>query len=208
MRRAVPLLGAIAVALSVGGPAAWSRPVHLASAACSPAGSLTLERSRASRVYSLGGKAYACLYSSGESYKLGSATLCIGAVRAGPFALAGGDVAYGATSCGIDFSTTEVIVRSLVSSRTLRKAPATNMSLGEQEGGLQSLVLKADGSDAWIATEQSLGNKQRLLQLFRDDKSGLKLLDSGLGVPPSSLRLHGSQLTWRHDGTSRHATLR
>jgi hypothetical protein len=207
MRRAVPLLAAIAVALSVGGPAAWSRPAHLASAACSPAGSQTLASSRSSRVYALGGKAYACLDSNGKTYKLGSATLCIGGVRAGPFALAGGDVAYGATSCGIDFSSSELIVKSLVSGRTLRRAPATNTSLVEQEGGVRSLVLKADGSVAWIATEQSLGNHHRLLQLFKDDKGGLKLLDSGLSVAPSSLKLRGSQLTWRRDGTSRHATL-
>jgi hypothetical protein len=208
MRRAVPLLAAIAVALSAGGPAAWSRPVHLASAACSPAGSHTLDSSGSSRVYSLGGKTYACLDSSGKTYKLGSATLCIGGTRAGPFALAGSDVAYGATSCGIDFSSTEVIAMSLVSGRTIRKAAATNKSLVEQEGGLQSLVLKADGSVAWIATEQSLGNHQRLRQLFRDDRSGLKLLDSGLGVLPSSLKLRGSQLTWRDNGISGRATLR
>jgi hypothetical protein len=208
MRRAVPSLAAIAVALSAGGPAAWSRPVHLASAACSPAGSHTLDNSRASRVYSLGGMAYACLDSTGKTDKLGSATLCIGGTRAGPFALAGSDVAYGATSCGVDFSATEVIVMSLVSGHAIRKAAATDKSLVEQEGGLQSLVLKANGSDAWIATEQSLGNHQRLRQLFTDDKRGLKLLDSGLGIVPSSLTLGGSQLTWRDNGISRHATLR
>jgi hypothetical protein len=208
MRRAVPLLAAIAVVLSVGGSAAWSQPAHLASAACSPAGSQTLASSRSSRVYSLGGKAYACLDSNGKTYKLGSATLCIGGVRAGPFALAAGDVAYGATSCGVDFSSSEVIVRSLVDGHTLRHAPATNRSLVEQEGGLQSLVLKADGSVGWIATEQSLGTHQRLLQLFKDDNGGLKLLDSGLGLLPSSLKLSGSQLTWRDNARSRHATLR
>jgi hypothetical protein len=208
MRRAVPLLAAIAVVLSVDGSAAWSQPAHLASAACSAAGSQTLATSRSSRVYSLDGKAYACLHSNGKTYKLGSATICIGSVRAGPFALAGSDVAYGATSCGIDFSSTEVIVRSLLNGHTLRNAPATNQSLVEQEGGLQSLVLKADDSVAWIATERSLGSRQRLLQVFKYDESGLKLLDSGLGVPPSSLELSGSQLTWRHDGTSRRATLR
>jgi hypothetical protein len=204
----VPLLAVAALALSVGGSAAWSRAGHLASAACARAGSRTIESGPSSRVYSLRGKAYACLDSSGKSYELGSATLCIGGTRAGPFALAGRDVAYGATSCGIDFSSTEVIVESLVNGSTLRNAPATKTSLVEQEGGVQSLVLKADGSVAWIATEQSLGNRRRLRQLFKDDQTGLELLDSGLGVLPSSLTLRGSRLTWRDAGTSRHATLR
>ncbi len=208
MRRAVPWLAAIAVALSMGGPAAWARPVRLDSAAaCAPAGSQTLDSSGTSRVYSRGGHAYACLESSGKTYRLGSTTFCIGGTRAGPFALAGSDVAYGATQCGVDNSSTEVIVRSLLTGQTLHNTAATNQTLVEQQGGLQALVLKADGSVAWIAYEQSLGNGGRLRQLFRDDRSGLKLLASGLGVRSSSLALHGSLLRWRENGISRHATL-
>jgi hypothetical protein len=34
------------------------------------------------------------------------------------------------------------------------------------------------------------------------------VLDSGAGIDPRSLKLHGSTLTWRHDGATRRATLR
>jgi hypothetical protein len=151
---------------------------------------------------------YGCLNPSGTPYKLGSATLCIGTTHAGPFALAGNDVAYGADTCGVDTSSTQVVVRSLSSGRTVRTAPATSAPLVEQEGGLHSLVVKTDGAVAWIAIEQSLGNHQRVLQVFRDDRRGVKLLDSGLEVAPTSLKLHGSRLTWRHAGQLRSATLR
>jgi hypothetical protein len=176
-------------------------------AMCEPFQAHTLASDSTAVVYSVNGAAYGCLKPAGAEHELGSMRPCIGATHAGPFALAGDDVAYGAETCGVDDSSTEVIVRSLNSGRALRRQPATSRSLVEQEGGIQSLVVKSDGSVAWIATEQSLGNRSRLLQVFKDDRRGLKLLDSGLQVLPSSLRLHGSKLTWRHEGELRSATL-
>jgi hypothetical protein len=175
---------------------------------CEPFAAHTLASDSAAVVYSLDGAAYACSRPTGPTYKLGSVRLCIGAARVGPFALAGDVVAYGSEACGVDSSSAEVIARSLASGHVVRREPATSVSLVEQEGGLRSIVVKPDGSLAWIATERSLGNERRLLQVRRDDRGGDTLLSSSLAVLPSSLKLHGSRLTWRDAGRLRSATLR
>jgi hypothetical protein len=175
---------------------------------CEPFQAHTLASDRAAVVYSLDGEAYGCSRPTGPTYKLGSVKLCIGATRVGPFALAGDVVAYGSETCGVDSSSSQAIARNLESGHTLRREPATSRTLVEQEGGLQSIVVKADGSIAWIAAEQSLGNHGRLLQVRKDDRGGDTLLSSSLAVLPSSLKLHGSRLTWRDAGKLRSATLR
>lgn len=178
-------------------------------ASCEPAHAHTLDRSSTAVVYALNGTAYACLTPAGTAYKLGSRTDCNMFFYASPFALAGDDVAYGSTFCGVDSGYSQVIVRSLDSGKVLRDRPGTSRSLVEQEGGIRSLVLKADGSVAWIATEAQLGNDaNRLLQVRKDDIGGDTLLSSSLAVLPSSLKLHGSRLTWRDAGKLRSATLR
>jgi len=177
-------------------------------AVCEPFQAHTLASDPTAVVYSLDGAAYACVRPVGPAYKLGSVRLCIGATRVGPFALAGDVVAYGSETCGVDFSSTQAVARNLENGHILHREPATSVSLVEQEGGLQSIVVKADGSMAWVATEQSLGNQRRLLQVRKDDRGGDALLGSSLAVLPSSLRLHGSRLTWRVAGKLRSATLR
>jgi hypothetical protein len=177
-------------------------------AVCEPFQAHTLASDRAAVVYSLDGEAYGCSRPTGPTYKFGLVKLCIGATRVGPFALAGDVVAYGSETCGVDFSASQAVSRSLESGHVLRREPATSRTLVEQEGGLQSIVVKPDGSIAWIATEQSLGNHRRLLQVRRDDRGGDTLLSSSPTVLPSSLKLHRSRLTWRDAGKLRSATLR
>lgn len=177
-------------------------------ALCEPFHATTLASDRAAVVYSFDGSAYACLEPTGPSYKLGSVRLCIGATRAGPFALAGDVVAYGSETCGVDFSSAEAVARNLKSGHILHREPATSRTLVEQEGGLESIVVKPDGSIAWIAIEQSLGNDRRLLQVRKDDRGGDTLLSSSRAALPSSLKLYGSRLTWRDAGKLRSATLR
>ncbi len=199
-------IAAVAAAgTAVGRPAVTFGPGPVV---CEPFQAKTLASDRAAVVYSFHGSAYACLRPTGPSYKLGSVRLCIGTTYAGPFALAGDVVAYGAKTCGVDFSSTEAVARNLKTGRVLHREPATSHTLVEQEGGLQSIVVKPDGSLAWIATEQSLGNERRLLQVRKDDRGGDRQLDSSLAVTPSSLKLHGSRLTWRDAGELRSATLR
>jgi hypothetical protein len=196
---------AVAAGTASGRPAVTFGPGPVV---CEPFQARTLASDRAAVVYSFDGSAYACLRPTGPSYKLGSVRLCIGATFAGPFALAGDVVAYGAKTCGVDFSSSEVIARNLKTGGVLHREPDASNTLVEQEGGLRSIVVKLDGSIAWIATERSLGNHRRLLQVRKDDRGGDTLLSSSLAVLPSSLKLHGSRLTWRDAGKLRSATLR
>ena len=134
MRRAVPLLAAIAVALLAGGPAALvaARPVP-ALAACSPAGSHDARAPARPRVYSLGEKVYGVPRSSGKTYKLGLATICIGGTRPAR-SRSPARRRLRATSCGVDFELHRGDRQGLTNGHTLRKAPATNRSLVEQDG--------------------------------------------------------------------------
>jgi hypothetical protein len=203
------MISASLIAAITGAAAATSaQTLRHGPGACAPLGAQTLASDRQAVVYSLHGSAYGCVKPDGTAYELGSATICIDATRVAPFGLASNLVAFGAETCGVDFSSSQVEVRSLVSGRTLRRAPATSKTLAEQEGGVQSVVVRRDRSVAWIAVEQSLGNHQHLLQVREDDKRGDSLLDSSLAVVPSSLRLRGSRLTWRDGGKTRSATLR
>ena len=98
---------------AIGVPAAASR-----SAGCTARGKI-IARDSAAVVYSRGGSAYACANSAGKTYKLGATGLCIGVLRAAPFALVHDLVGYGLTKCGVDTSSTQVVVRSLSSGRKL-----------------------------------------------------------------------------------------
>jgi hypothetical protein len=71
-----------------------------------------------------------------------------------------------------------------------------------------SIVIKPDGAVAWIARMSSLGGGHPELQVLAANAgASARLLDSGDGVAPASLRLHGSRLTWKHGGQVRSATL-
>jgi hypothetical protein len=65
-------------------------------------------------------------------------------------------------------------------------------------------VLQSGGSIAWIATVQSIIGHRKNNEVHANGK----LLDSGSGIAPSSLRLVGSKLTWRDGSAIRSATLR
>jgi len=53
----------------------------------------------------------------------------------------------------------------------------------------------------------SIIHHSRLLEVHKLDGGGSRLLDSGTGIDPRSLRLHGSALTWRDAKQTRSATL-
>lgn len=188
--------GAIAV------PAAASR----SAGGCSARGNV-IARDSVAVVYSSGGSAYACANSAGKTYKLGTTGICIGVRRASPFTLAREVVAYGLTECGVDASSTQVVALNLATGKTLRNDPDVSIAPPEAYGSVTSLVVKADGSDAWIATDRSLGSGVRIVQVWRHDRHGLTRLDSGLRVSLGSLKLSRSRLTWRNGSATRHASL-
>jgi hypothetical protein len=177
--------------------------------ACDQQGTHTIAADRKARVFSKRGIAYGCALRTGKQYRLGQLASCVGSDRAGPFALAGELVGYGSERCGIDTGVSQVIVRNLADGRQLRAEPALTGALGpESYVSVDSAVLRADGAVAWIATGGSIVARGRTREVHRADATGRAVVDSGTAVDPSSLRLHGLRLTWKHGHAPRSAELR
>jgi hypothetical protein len=179
-----------------------------ASLPCGPASARTLAVDSLARVYESGGSVYACVRGASTARRLGSAQSCIRSQRAGPVALAGETVAYGLESCGVDTGFGSVVVRRLSDGQQLRSLAATTQPLlPESYQQVSSLVVKSDGAVAWIGVAKSIIRHGENVEVHKADKRGAAELDSGTAVGQSSLRLRGSQVTWRHAGAVRSATL-
>jgi hypothetical protein len=159
-------------------------------------------------VYALGGTVYGCSIHGSTTYMLGHRGGCIGYGCVQAPAVAGELAAYGLESCGIDTCSGEVFLRRLTDGKVLRTAPATTKLLGpESFQSVGSLALKRDGALAWIGVGTSIGAHGKDVEVRRDDRLGLALLDSGAAIAGGSLRLHGSTVTWKHGASKRSATL-
>ena len=201
MRLAI-ISGAIVVATAACGSAAATATGH-----CGPAGAKTLVIDSVARVYTSAGSVYGCS-ASGHRYRLGSSQRHPGQPAIGKAALAGVDVAYGATTFGVDTSGASVTVRRLDTGRTVRRKSAMNGPVGpEAFQSVEGLVVKSDGAVAWIAQANSVVSHRSQIEVDRVDERGGATLDTGSGIDTSSLRLHGSRLSWRHSGAVRTATL-
>jgi hypothetical protein len=182
---------------------------HSVAPVCGPARAHTLAADSLARVYSRGGKVYGCAKGSHSSYVLGSASHSVGQARVGPIALAGVDVAYGKTTSGVDVISAEVVVKNLTDGRTLRNQPATAGNFGpETAQRVDSIVVKPDGSVAWIATINSIISHRGTTQVRKSDRTSRTSLDSGRKIKPGSLRLGGSKLSWSDGSVTKTATLR
>ena len=85
---------------------------------------------------------------------------------------------------------------------------------GAGVGAITALVVKTDGSVAWIARDRersspSSGIAPELLfyDVYAADRSGTRLLAAGTDVSPSSLALGGSTVYWTQSGTAHTTTL-
>jgi hypothetical protein len=88
--------------------------------------------------------------------------------------------------------------------KQLKSLPAITGAIGpEAYQSVDSLVVKRDGSVAWIATVNSIIGRGSDVEVHANGKR----LDSGNAIAPKSLKLSGSQLTWRHGTATRSATL-
>jgi hypothetical protein len=175
---------------------------------CGPASATTLVSDSVARVYSLGQRVYGCAAGHRRSFLVGATTRSLREGRAGPVALAGTVAAYGYTRFGVDTVTTEVVVRRLTDGATLRDFPAGGIVGPESFQSVGSVVVKADGAVAWIGSDTSiLGHRGPWLEVHAASGSSNSLLDSGPRIDPTSLRLHGSTLSWRDGAVTRHATL-
>ncbi len=101
-------------------------------------------------------------------------------------------------------------VLSLLTGRKLHSLPtSTSPPGGVGNGEATAIVLKGDGSVAWIAVDDwhpyLPGPNQ--YQVWAADKSGSRLLASGADIAPSSLALAGSTLYWTQAGKAASSTL-
>ncbi len=178
-------------------------------AVCGPSQAHTLASDQLARVYSKDKKVYGCAKGSHSSYLLGSTMRPMSEDRVGPIALAGVDVAFGRTSFGVDMITAEVVVEKLTDGRVLRDNPATAGNFGaETAQQVKAVVVKADGSVAWIATINSIISHRGTTQVRKSDRTKQTSLDSGRNIKPGSLRLDGSKLTWSDGSVTKTATLK
>jgi hypothetical protein len=177
---------------------------------CGPSSARALASDRTARVYVWSGNVYGCAAGSDRSYLLGSTNICafmhnrVGLVR-----VTDGIAAYTLETCLTDSGWTTVNVRRLTDGKFLRVHQATTTAvvvMGEESVG--SLVLKADGAAAWIATADSIGPHTFVRQLAWLDNRGFNVLDSGRALAARSLKLRGSTISWRHGNTVRTARLR
>ncbi len=215
-RLASALLAAVVAGLAVATGAAHAAAVPARRAAripCRPApGTTTIAQSRRARVFSddRNGNDYACLYSDGRARYLSSSEHY-------EYRLVRFAGAYVAFVVNVEASDDHVGVMNL---RTGRLQSLQAVSPTAQTGlaqcpiatlpicyvvGLQvdALVLKATGAAAWIATNSATPT----IEVRRHDRRGLRILDHGTAILPSSLRLSGSALHWTDAGTERTATL-
>lgn len=196
------LLAAVTASLlaALGGGAA------AAAVRCAPVGAqVKLADSRA-QVYALRQAIYGCDRGTRRTTKLGQTTTCVASARVDHLALAGDVVAYGLDRCGVDTGSASITVRRLSDGKRLHSFAALTGAGPESYQSVTSLVVKPDGSVAWIATVHSIivtseGGAPEV-------HANGKLLEAG-EIELHSLRLHGSTLTWRDGaGKKRSATLR
>lgn len=176
-----------------------------AGASCAPAGAHRVASSASAEVYSSRGTVYGCSEKTGRRTKLGQTTSCIRADLISHARVAGELAAYADERCGVDAGFTTVVVVRLSDGKRLKSDPATTgRTLPESYQSVDSLVLRRDRRVAWIATAHSIIRPSSAdIEVHADDRRGARLLDSGAGIDPRSLRLHGSRLTWRDGGATR-----
>jgi hypothetical protein len=185
----------------LGGASAASRSV-----VCGPASAHTLAADSLARVYSQRGKVYGCAGAGSRSYRLGTSARSFAEGRAGPIALSGVEVAYGLTFYGVDTINAEVLVRKLTDGHVQRQHSAINEPVGaEYFETVDDVVVKSDGSVAWIAHATWIGSQGKsVTEVDKSDRTDQSLLDSSASIDRQSLLLHGSTLSWM-DGSSAHS---
>jgi hypothetical protein len=182
-------------------------PRH-ASAACGPAAARTLASSSSARAYVSGGSIYGCSVRGRTSYRLGANTGGNPFVNVGQVVVSGDLAAYTLIRRGVDTGSTSVIVRRLSDGKQLRNLPSSTTALPEAYQSIRSLALKPNGAVAWIVLVRSVIGRGSAIEVRKADAGRpAKLLDSGSTIAPTTLRLRGSRLTWKHGETTRSATL-
>jgi hypothetical protein len=176
---------------------------------CGPAAARTLAASSIARVYASRGTVFGCSSHAAGSTQLGQVKSCIGRSQVGLAVVKGELAAFGLRRCGVDTGQASVVVERLDNRRPVHSAVVfTGRLRPESYTQVASLVLKLDGSVAWIGTAASVVNPNRQsVEVHAIGRAGERLLDSGGGIAARSLRLRGSVLSWRHGSRTRTARL-
>jgi hypothetical protein len=124
--------------------------------------------------------------------------------------LAGSDVTF----MELDSGTFYIVVVNLRTGKVLHKALTGPYRKGNYEpnsGGnspAQALVIKSDGSVAWIASNvEKYVNHAYYYELHVIDKLGSRTITAGTEINPTSLALAGSTLYWTQGGKAMSAPL-
>jgi hypothetical protein len=205
------LAAAVALAVMAAAPAPGAKHTRHC---LTPRGYEVAERSREAVVLvrKRDGRAYGCLFAVGRHY---------GVSNAANYTLAGRYVAYDSESFGPDGTESlYVAVRNLRNGHFAHAAPIYKddaFEEAEAPGAITDLVLKRNGSVAWISCFANNAHRRPCFpspdpdlpyQVWRADTRGRKMLDASDGVARRSLRRDGSTLSWRHGAETRTATLR
>jgi hypothetical protein len=186
--------------------AARRRPrARAARIPCHPTpGSATIAQSPAARLFTAAdGNDYACLYSIGRAFYLSGAEHYEYRLVhfSGPY------LAYVQNIEASDDNVGEMDLRS-GHLRTFEIATPIHNSACYEVG---SLALKADGAIAWIGTNflgyACVSPPGPEIEVRRHDRRGLRILDHGGGIVPSSLHLLRGALSWTDDAVRRRSTL-
>lgn len=151
---------------------------------------------------------YGCSAATGRRTALGQTGFRVGTARLGLVRLAGGYVAFSARSSGIDTGRTTVNVVRLSNGHLITSAPATQHVAVEAFSSAPSLVVRSDGSVAWIGVITSVMHSKGYLEVHKVDRTGAKMLDQGATIVANSLRLRGGHLSWQNGSRTRSAKLR
>jgi hypothetical protein len=176
------------------------------AARCGPASAKTLAGNGRVRVYALRQVVYGCSVARGRSFRLGHVTRALTESRVGPVAVAGDLAAYGRQSFGVDTVSASVVLRRLTDGTRLKELRATRAVGAEAFESIGSVVVNASGGVGWIGSEHSIVGHSSAIEVHAAGTGGDRVLDSGLNIDPTSLRLLGSQLSWIDGGATHHAT--
>lgn len=210
MRVRAAVLGGVSVFVcALAWAASGSAAPRGAGAVCGPAHAKTFASNRAARVYSKGGNVYGCARTGDQSFLLGTVGNSFSEGRVGPVALAGVDVAYGLTTYGVDTVSAQVVVKSLTNGAVVRQESSwTGPVAAEFFQMVDAIVVKKDGSVAWIATAGSIiSSNATTTEVEKSDHASGTLLDKSKQIKQHSLRLRGSKLTWKDGSATQRSTL-
>lgn len=178
--------------------------------ACRTKSAKTLLATGQARVFQKRGRIYACLKRGRRVFRIGTRQ-SVGGNNTRNLRLAGRFVAYSPSLNGV-----KLTVRNLRSGRVVHNEAAGDLKRPAL-GFLTDVKLKRTGSLAWIvrltpidgplAPYPTLADRQPNYQVFKADRAGRALLDSGLDIAPGTLRLSGATVSWTKGGATRSAAL-